>query len=188
VCEGARTAGRRGAGTLILGIEQEERIVSPDAQRGNAMSTMSKQQLLQQFVAAYEQLIEAATQAAQHGVARQGGTWGPREVVAHLAGWEVMATVRIPRVVAGMPPLEFADQAQQTVMNDAINAAFVTLTREQPLETLCGLLRQSYRRTVEILGQVDERFFQPGEYLYERTRGVIEHCQEHREEHLARDV
>ena len=151
------------------------------------MSTMSKEQLLQEFAAAYEQIIETATQVAQRGVTGQGGMWGPREVVAHLAGWEVMATVRIPRIVAGMPPLEFADAAQQTVMNDAINAAFIKLVGDQPLETLCGVLRQAYRRTVEILGQVDERFFQPGEYVYERTKGVIEHCQEHRQVHLSTD-
>ncbi len=148
---------------------------------------MSKDQLLQEFAAAYEQLIETATQAAQRGVARQGDTWGPREVVAHLAGWEVMATVRIPRIVAGMPPAEFADKTQQTVMDDAINAAFITLVGDQPLETLCSMLRQAYRRTVEILSQLDERFFQPGEYVYERTKGVIEHCQEHRQAHLSTD-
>ena len=88
---------------------------------------MSKEQLLQEFADAYEQLIGTATEAAQRGVTRQGDEWGPREIVAHLAGWEVMATVRIPRIVAGMPPAEFADETQQTVMNDAINAAMVTL-------------------------------------------------------------
>lgn len=148
---------------------------------------MSKEQLLQEFEAAYEQLIGTATQAARHGMARQRDGWGPREVVAHLAGWEVMATVRIPPIVAGMPPLEFPDATQQTVMNDAINTAFVMLVGEQPLETLCGLLRQAYQRNVEILRQVDERRFQPGEYVYERTKGVIEHCQEHIQVHLSNE-
>jgi len=146
---------------------------------------MSKDQLLQEFAAAYERLIEAAVLAARRGVARQGDAWGPREVVAHLAGWEVMATVRIPRIVAGMPPAEFTDPTQQTVMNDAINATIVTMAGDQPLETLCGMLRRAYRRTVEILGPLDERFFQPGEYVYERTRGVIEHCHEHMQVHLS---
>jgi hypothetical protein len=141
--------------------------------------TMSKEQLLQEFAEAYEQLMKAATSAAQRGVTRQGDTWGPREIVAHLAGWEVMATVRIPRIVAGMPPAEFADKTQQTVMNDAINAAMVTLTGEQPLDTLCGMLRQAYQRNVEMLRKLDDSFFQPGEYVYERTKAVIEHCQEH---------
>jgi hypothetical protein len=140
---------------------------------------MSKEQLLQEFAKAYEQLIGTASLAAQRGVTRQGDMWGPREIVAHMAGWEVMATVRIPRIVAGMPPAEFADETQQTVMNDAINAAMITLIGEQPLDTLCGMLRQAYQRDVEMLRKLDDTFFQPGQYVYERTKDVIEHCQEH---------
>lgn len=140
---------------------------------------MSKEQLLQKFAEAYEQLIETASLAAQRGVTRQGDTWGPREIVGHLAGWEVMASVRIPSIVAGMPPAEFTDETQQKVMNDAINAAMVTLIGDQPLDTLCGMLRQAYQRNVEMLRKLDDRFFQPGEYVYERTKAVIEHCQEH---------
>ena len=143
---------------------------------------MSKEQLLQEFAEAYEKLIGTATEAAQRGVTRQGDTWGPREIVAHLAGWEVMATVRIPKIAAGMPPLEEADQARQAVMNDAINATIVTMIGDQPLETLCGLLRQAYQRDIEMLRKLDDTFFQPGEYVYERTKDVIEHCQEHSQE------
>lgn len=146
---------------------------------------MEKQQLLQDFVAAYERLIAAALLAAQRGVARRADSWGPREVVAHLAGWEVMATVRIPHIVAGMAPAEFSDPTQETVMNDAINATIVTMIGDQPLETVSGMLRQAYRRTVEILAPLDERFFQPGDYVYERTKSVIEHCQEHIDVHLS---
>jgi hypothetical protein len=142
---------------------------------------MSKEQLLQEFVEAYEKLIGAATEAARHGVTCQGDTWGPREIVAHLAGWEVMATVRIPKIVAGMRPLEESDQTRQAIMNDAINAAIVTMVGDQPLDTVCGMLRQAYRTDVEILRKLNDAFFQPGEYVYERTKGVIEHCQEHME-------
>jgi hypothetical protein len=142
--------------------------------------TMSKEQLLQELVEAFEQLIAAATSAAQRGVTRQGDTWGPREIVAHLAGWEIMATVRVPHVAAGMPPsFEYADETQQTVMNDAINATIVTMVGEQPLDTVCGMLRQAYQRDVEMLRKLDDTFFQPGEYVYERTKDVIEHCHEH---------
>ena len=140
---------------------------------------MSKEQLLQEFAEAYEQLIATATEAAQRGVTHQADTWGPREIVAHLAGWEVMATVRIPHIVAGMPPLEEANKARQAVMNDAINATIITMVGDQPLETVCGLLRQAYQSDVEILRKLDDTFFQPGEYVYERTKAAIEHCQEH---------
>jgi len=140
---------------------------------------MAKEQLLQELAEAYEKLIGTATEAAQRGVTRQADTWGPREIVAHLAGWEIMATVRIPHIVAGMPPLEEADETRQAVMNDAINATIVTMVGDQPLETVCGLLRQAYRSDVEILRKLDDTFFHPGEYVYERTKAAIEHCQEH---------
>ncbi len=140
---------------------------------------MSKELLLQEFAQAYEHLMETATLAAQRMVTQRRDGWGPREIVGHLAGWEVMASVRIPRIVSGMPPAEFADPTQQTVMNDAINAAMVTLIGEQPLETLCSMLQQAYQRNIELLRTLDDTFFQPDDYVYERTKAVIEHCQEH---------
>jgi len=143
---------------------------------------MSKEQLLQEFAQAYENLMETATLAAQRGMSKGRDGWGPRDIVAHLAGWEVMARVRIPRIVAGMPPAEFTDPTQQTVMNDAINAAMVTLMGEQPLETLCDMLRQTYQRNIELLRTLNERYFQSGDYVYERTKAVIDHCQEHRQQ------
>ena len=140
---------------------------------------MSKELLLQEFAEGYEELIEKASLEVQPGATQKQGRWGPREIVGHLAGWEVMASVRIPRIVAGMPPAEFTDVTQQTMMNDAINAAMITLIGEQPLETLCSMLRQTYQRNVELLRSLDDSLFQPGEYVYERTKAVIEHCQEH---------
>jgi hypothetical protein len=140
---------------------------------------MTKEQLLQEFAEAYEQLIRTASLTAQRGMTHQADRWGPSEIVAHIAGWEIMATVRIPRIVAGMPPAKFADETQQTVMNDAINAAMVTLIGDQSLDILCGMLRQAYQRNVELLRTLEDTFFRPGEYVYERTKGVIEHCEEH---------
>lgn len=146
-----------------------------------AEQDMSKEQLLREFADAYEHLMKAATDAAGQDTTSAGHGWGPRAIIAHLAGWEIMATVRIPAIVGGMAPMEFADPAQNTVTNDAINAAFVTLAGEQPLDALCGMLRQAYQQNVAYLRTLDERFFQPGEYVYARTEGVIWHCREHGE-------
>ena len=143
---------------------------------------MTKEQLLQEFAEAYEHLIRAANLTAQPGAPAKHDGWGPREIVAHLTGWEVMASVRIPRIVAGMPPAEFTDPVQETTMNNAINAAFITLMGEQSLDTLCDMLRQTYQRNIEMLRSLEDRCFQPGEYVYERTKAVIEHCQEHMEQ------
>jgi hypothetical protein len=80
---------------------------------------MSKEQLLQELAEAFEQLIGTATEAAQRGVTRQGDTWGPREIVAHLAGWEVMATVRIPKIAACMEVAHLA--SPQTVFEIVVD-------------------------------------------------------------------
>jgi hypothetical protein len=145
---------------------------------------MEKAELLRDFAAAHEAVIAAATRAAERGAPARDG-WGPREVVAHLAGWEAMASVRIPAIAAGMEPLEFADEQQATVMNDAINATIVTMAGDQPLTSLCGILRRAYQGTVAIISPLDDAHFQPGAYIHERTRSVIAHCQEHIASHLA---
>jgi hypothetical protein len=143
---------------------------------------MSKKQLLQELAEAYEQVIATALQARQCGSVAGAVAWGPREIIAHMAGWEVIAAVDMPRVVAGMPPLEFADGAQQRALDDAINAALVALLGSQSLEAVCALLRQAYQSNIEFLRTLDERFFLPGAYAYKRWQGTIEHCREHREQ------
>jgi hypothetical protein len=144
-------------------------------------SVMDRAQLMRAFTDAYEQFIATATAAAQRGVTGDGDRWGPREVVAHLAGWEVMATVRLPAIAAGLAPLEFDDPAQLAVMDDAINATIVTMIGAQSLEAVCGILRQAYQRDIAFLETLNEAHFRPGMYIYERTKGVIEHCAEHLE-------
>jgi hypothetical protein len=144
--------------------------------------TMPREQLVQELADAFERVIETASVTARRGMPANADGWGPREYVAHLAGWEVMATVRVPKIAAGMAPLEEADEERQAVMTDAINATIIAMAGDQSLEQVCGILRQAYQRDIVILRSLDERLFQPGEYVYERTRGVIEHCQEHIED------
>ena len=143
---------------------------------------MSKEQLLRDMAEAYERVIQTATEAEQRGVGYGRDGWGPRQIVAHMAGWEVMATVRVPAIIAGMPPLEFPDETQQQVMTDALNATIITMVGDQPLAAICDILRRAYQRDLEILRKLDDSFFQPGQYVYGRAKGVIEHCQEHIEE------
>lgn len=138
-----------------------------------------RDQLLRELAVAFEHLIATAIEASRRGATGADGAWGPREFVAHLAGWEVMASVRVPHVVAGMAPLDFDDDARDAAMSDAVNATIVTMIGDQSLETLCVILRQAYQRDIAMLNGLDERHLQPGEYVYERTLGVIEHCQEH---------
>jgi hypothetical protein len=57
---------------------------------------MSKELLLQEFAQTYEHFMEKESLTAQRRVTQGRDGCGPREIVAHLAGWEVMASVRIP--------------------------------------------------------------------------------------------
>jgi hypothetical protein len=163
------------------GSAREARSAEEDA----VPEAMPREQLVQELAGAFERVIEAASAAAARGMPANADGWGPREYVAHLAGWEVMATVRVPKIAAGMAPLEEADEERQEVMTDAINATIVAMIGEQSLEAVSEILRQAYQRDISILESLDERFFQSGEYVYERTRGVIEHCQEHIEDMAA---
>ena len=61
---------------------------------------MSKEQLLRELADAFEKLIGTATEAAQHSLTREGNEWGPCEIVAHMAGWEVIT----PGVFPGLLP------------------------------------------------------------------------------------
>ena len=140
----------------------------------------AKEELIPTVAQAFEQLIEVAQEAAEHGVTRLTDSWGPREIVAHLAGWEMIATVHIPKIVASMPPLFiYPDKTQQETLNEALNTMMVTLVGEQPLSILCDMLRRAYQRDIEMLEKLDESLFQPGQYVHGRTKAVIDHCQEH---------
>ncbi|GER91938.1 hypothetical protein KDW_61000 [Dictyobacter vulcani] len=55
---------------------------------------------------------------------------------------------------------------------------------DQTLDELCSILRQAYSQNIELMRTLDEQFFRADEYVYERTKSVIEHCQEHIEELL----
>ncbi len=142
---------------------------------------MTKKKLIQELEAAFEQFIAVALEAEKRGIRRSDG-WGPREIAAHLAGWEVMASVRVPAIVAGMSPLEESSLEREEVMDAAMNTTFAALIGDQSLDAVIGILRHAYQRDIQILKELEDRFFQPGEYVYERTKGVIEHCQEHGEE------
>ncbi len=146
---------------------------------------MSKEHLLSALAEAFEDLIAVAEEAAEGGMSSQADAWGPREVLAHLAGWEVIATVHVPQVAAGMSPLfGYEDPTQQRVLNEALNEVFVTLIADHPLQSVCGLLRQAYQRDLAMLRPLDETFFHPGHYVSARTEAAIEHCHEHSEKLL----
>lgn len=173
-----------GSQSYLNWIGQETQTQSSDSNDQEA--TLSKENLLQELVDAHERLITAATESVRRGVTPQGEAWGPREILAHIAGWEALATSRIPQIAAGIPPVHYANAAQHAAMDNAINVMAITMIGDQSFESVCTILRRTYRRDVELLRQIDEALFRPGNYVYDRTRAAIEHCYEHAQqlEHL----
>jgi hypothetical protein len=140
---------------------------------------MSKEQLVQKLADTYEQVIAVALQTWQRGPDGESRGWGPREIIAHLAGWEIITGVRLPGIVAGMSPVACADREQQALMDDAINAALVHMVGDQSLAIICGLLRQAYQSTLALLQTLDGHHFQPGASVSAYVQESIDHCLEH---------
>ncbi len=134
----------------------------------------SKEQLLQKLIEAHERLIAAATTVFERGVAQEGGKWGPREIMAHIAAWEANAIERVPKIVAGAERLKYND--------DAFNAAVITILGNQSFDAIRDILRETYQRDIEMLRALDESVFVPGNYACERTKAAIRHTYEHAQE------
>src|ERR1700730_14378517 len=130
-----------------------------------------KKELLQQFEQAHERLALAAIAASARGIAQQGDQWGPREVLAHIVGWSTEATERIPRIIAGEPPLVYDDEA--------FNVAIITVLGDQSFDVVLGMFRRSHRRYIRMLGEKDDAIFVPGHPVYRRIQAVIQHHHDH---------
>jgi periplasmic divalent cation tolerance protein len=170
-----------GSQSYLRWIKQETRADASGSldQDEQPAEGITKERLLQDLIEAHEQLLSAATDAQQRNISRQRDGWRPREILAHVAGWEAMAVSRIPRVIAGMPPITYASEEQHAAMDDAINATVVTMIGEQPFDAICTIFRKAYQADAQIIRELDEAYVRPGSYVYERTKAAIAHCYEH---------
>jgi periplasmic divalent cation tolerance protein len=142
----------------------------------------SKEQLLCAFDEAHEKLVNAASHAAKWGVQFQNGVWGPREVLAHIAGWAAQATTQLLQVITGVPPITYASEVQHAGLDEAANTAFIALIGNQTFEEVLTITHQAHRRFVDMLRAQDDTIFVPGNYVYERMKRVIAHHLEHAQE------
>lgn len=130
-----------------------------------------KEELLQQFEQAHEKLASSAIAAAARGVSQREEQWGPREVLAHIVGWSTEATERLPRIIAGEPPLKYDDEA--------FNVAIITVLGDQPFGVVLDMFRRSHQRYIRMLRAQDEAVFVPSHPVYRRVQAVIQHHYEH---------
>jgi uncharacterized protein involved in tolerance to divalent cations len=162
-----------GRSSFLSWIEQET--ILEEEQSDEAKQDVVKVQSIHDFDLAYEQLIKSAKNAAQRCVTAHEDEWGPSEVLAHIAGWAAQATAHIPQVLAGMPPIAYASEAQNEAFADTFNAAFITLLGNQSLEQVLTITDYTHQQFVAMLRSLDIRYFVPDNYMYERMRRVIDH-------------
>ncbi len=159
------------ATSVAVGIQSYLNWISEETDSALPPLANEKEELLRQFDTAHDQLLKAATSASTRGITQQGSQWGPREVVAHIVGWSVEATERLPRVIAGEPPLKYDDEA--------FNVAIITVLGDQPFDVVVDMLRQAHQRYMQLLRAQDEKVFEPGHPVFTRIQAVIEHLYEH---------
>lgn len=151
-----------------------------ESQRVELGQAHTKAQLIQAFDEAYEKLIRAATVAKEQGV--KVGEWGPREVLAHIAGWAVFTTKQIPRIIAGLPPVTYDNDIQHAIVDDDHNSAIITILGDQSFEQVTHIAHQTHQKFVQMLTEQDDNIFVPSNYVYERVKRVIDHHAQHAQE------
>ena len=142
----------------------------------------AKEQIIQAFDEAYEKLIAAATRATEQSSATQNSEWGPREILAHIAGWAAQATAILPQIIAGLPTPTYGSNQQHNAIDEAFNEAFIALIGKQSFEQVLTITHQTHQRFVQMLKAQDESIFVSGNYVYERMKRVIDHHLEHAQE------
>ena len=148
----------------------------------------AKAHLIQTFDEAYQKLIAAATKATGQDRQAQGNEWGPREMLAHIVGWAAQATEFLPQIPAGLPAQTYASELQHTAIDEAFNAAFITILGNQSFEQVLTLAHQTHQRFVQMLREQDEDIFVPDNPVYERMKRVIDHHLQHAQELEAMNI
>lgn len=134
---------------------------------------MSKDEMLGAFAETHDSLLIAAdaavTRGNPHGA--DGLGWGVREVLAHIAGWEVEATQRLPQLMAGAPARDYDA--------DTFNAAAVAAYEGQSLHEVRDSLERVHARLLNLLAGLDEAAFAPGGVAEEWVSALTRHSRAH---------
>ncbi|MFH1186427.1 MAG: DinB family protein [Chloroflexota bacterium] len=115
---------------------------------------MSKSSQLQQFDAAYESFVALLGSLSPEQFLRHDGGWAPRDIVAHLIGWNRNIRTGCEQILSGSAPFYHADGP-----NDyrTINAEFVAHYSSTDREALLRELAESRRSLKAFLEGVDEQ-------------------------------
>lgn len=107
------------------------------------------------------------------------GSWGVREIVAHLIGWHREVAPALERLGRGEPPYE--DGAYDDF--DGWNARFVDARRGRSAEALLRELDASHRELLTVASKLPEELFAEGQAASGLLNGVTTaHYREHAEQ------
>jgi len=135
---------------------------------------VSKDDMLGALAKAHDDLLIAADAAVTRGDQHDDGGWGVRETLAHIGGWEVEATQRIPQLLAGAPTRDYDA--------DTFNVDAVAVHEGQSLHEVRDSLERAYARLVNLLDGLDEAAFTPGGGAWEWVGALTRHAHEHARE------
>ncbi len=112
------------------------------------MDTATRRKLIEQYKDAYRVVSEALADVSDRGLdARLPGKWSVREIVHHLADTELVAAVRLRRIVAeDRPGLRAADMAGYARR----------LYYDRPIQNSLELFRLVRLSTAEILERMTD--------------------------------
>jgi len=115
---------------------------------------MSKSSQLQQFDAAYGSFVTLLRSLSPEQFLRHGSGWAPRDVVAHLIGWNRNIRTGCEQILNGSAPFYHVDGP-----NDyrTINAEFVAHFNSTDRDALLHDLAESQRALKILLEDVDEQ-------------------------------
>ena len=124
----------------------------------------------------------AKLRAAVHGLGEAQmrevwlGTWGVREIVAHIAGWHREMTPALERVARGEPPY-----AQGTYDDfDRWNARFVETRKDVPTDDLLREVDLSHREFLREVARLSDETLAAGQAARGLVDGVgANHYREH---------
>ena len=104
------------------------------------------------------------------------GTWGVREIVAHIAGWHREMTPAVERVARGEPP--YAEGTYDDF--DRWNARFVETRKDASTDDLLREVDLSHREFLRAVARLSDETLVPGQPARGLVDGVgANHYREH---------
>lgn len=127
-------------------------------------SSTPKQDLLNQAAREYRAFHDAVRGLNEDHLTEVWlGSWGVREIVAHMIGWHREMGPALERLARGERP--FAEGVSYDDV-DAWNARFVATGRGMPVADLLLELDKSHESFMQAAAGVPEERFQPGKTAY----------------------